>query len=245
MKKSSIRPLRQAFFTAFALALGFTVSSSPALSQILLPSLWERPPQALAPDLSELKIIVISGEDGVNIVRKKTAVQPVVEVRDKNNLPVSGAVVNFITPNTGATGVFSNGTHTLTLVTDNAGRATVTGMHPAATGAFHIAVSAAVQGHVVATAVITQVNFVTAAAAAGAAGGSAAGASAAAGGAAAGGAVAGAGTAVGISAGVVAGIAGGVAAAATIAAVVATHIGGKSATINAGSATALTFGAPH
>lgn len=229
MKKRFLPSVRQAVATALSLTLGLAASRSPALSQLLLPSIWERPPQTAAPDLSELKIVVISGEDGVNIVRKKTAVQPVLEVRDKNNLPVSGAVVNFTTPNTGATAVFSNGSHTLTLVTDSTGRAVATGMHPVSTGAFHIAVSAAVQGHVAATATIAQANFLTAAAATGA---GAAGAGAA------------AGSVAGISVGVVAGIAGGLAAAAVIAAVVVTHVGGKAATVSAVSGT-VNFAPPH
>ena len=44
---------------------------------------------------SGLRIVVIDGEDAVNVVQQKTAVAPVVEVRDRNNQPVSGAVVKF------------------------------------------------------------------------------------------------------------------------------------------------------
>jgi hypothetical protein len=42
-----------------------------------------------------LKIVVIEGEGGVNIIDKKTAVRPVVEVRDRNDLPVAGVAVRF------------------------------------------------------------------------------------------------------------------------------------------------------
>lgn len=42
-----------------------------------------------------LKIVVIEGEGAVNIIQQKTAVSPLVEVRDRNNNPVSGAVVTF------------------------------------------------------------------------------------------------------------------------------------------------------
>ena len=42
-----------------------------------------------------LKIVVIEGEDAVNIIQQKTAVAPVVEVRDTNDQPVAGAVVRF------------------------------------------------------------------------------------------------------------------------------------------------------
>ena len=39
-----------------------------------------------------LRIVVIEGEDAVNVIQQKTAVAPVVEVRDQNGLPVPGAV---------------------------------------------------------------------------------------------------------------------------------------------------------
>ncbi len=42
-----------------------------------------------------LRIVVISGEDAVNIIQQKTAVNPIVEVRDRNDLPVSGVAVTF------------------------------------------------------------------------------------------------------------------------------------------------------
>ncbi len=39
---------------------------------------------------------MIEGEEGVNIIQQKSAVQPVVEVRDQNDLPVAGASVVFL-----------------------------------------------------------------------------------------------------------------------------------------------------
>ncbi len=42
-----------------------------------------------------LKIVVLEGEGAVNIIQQKTAVRPLVEVRDRNNLPVAGASVTF------------------------------------------------------------------------------------------------------------------------------------------------------
>lgn len=42
-----------------------------------------------------LKIIVVAGEDAVNIIQQKTAVAPIVEVRDRNDNPVAGALVTF------------------------------------------------------------------------------------------------------------------------------------------------------
>lgn len=186
----------------------------------------------------ELKIVVVAGEDAVNIVKKKTAVQPVVEVRDTNNLPVAGATVTFTLPSTGASGTFVGGAHTMTLLTNASGRAAVAGLHPVGTGAFHIAVSASFQGHI-ATAAIAQTNYLTAAAAASAGAGGGAGG----GGAGAAGAGAGAGAGGGLSTGVIAGIVAGVAAAAAAGAAVGLSGGKKSpppaanTTIGLGTAT--------
>lgn len=180
-------------------------------------------------------IEVIQGEDAVNIVKRKTAVQPVVEVRDRNNLPVGGAAVTFLLPGHGPSGVFANGSRSITVTTNSAGRAAITGMKPVGTGAFKISVSASFQGQVATTTIVqTNVMTVAAAASAGAAGTVAAG---------------GAGTGAGLSAGVIAAIVGGIAAAAAVGAVVATHGGGHSTstptvTIGVGAGT-TTVGAPH
>src|SRR5262245_62902282 len=78
-----------------------------------------------------LRIVVIEGEDAVNVVQQKTAVAPVIEVRDRNDQPVAGAVVNFAVRNGRAT--FS-GARTLAVTTDAAGRAVAAGPTPTATG---------------------------------------------------------------------------------------------------------------
>lgn len=207
-----------------------------------------------------LHILVIEGEDGVNIVKKKTAVKPVVEVRDRNNLPVAGVAVTFTSPSQGAGAIFANGSRSITLTTDSAGRAAVAAMKPVGTGAFKLTVSASFHGHL-ASATIAQTNYATPAAAAsagasstgggaagtsGAAGGSAGGA--AAGGAAAGGATAG--TAGGLSAGVIGAIVAGVAAVAVGAGVAVAHGGSKSSPATPPSITisgpgSVTAGPPH
>src|SRR6185503_8499843 len=111
-----------------------------------------------------LKIVVISGEDAVNIIQQKTAVAPVIEVRDRNNLPVSGATVTFALSGNGAT--FAGGAQTLTVVTNAAEQATAAGLTPTATGALQISASASFQGQT-AIATIAQSNVLTAAEAAG------------------------------------------------------------------------------
>ncbi len=129
-----------------------------------------------------LKIVVIEGEGGVNIIQQKTAVKPLVEVRDRNNQPLAGVVVTFSIEG-GKAATFA-GASTLTVATNAAGQAAVTGLTPSAAGAFQIQVSAAFQGQV-ATATIAQTNVMTAAQAAAA---SASGSGGSAGGGASGGA---------------------------------------------------------
>jgi hypothetical protein len=107
-----------------------------------------------------LKIIVLEGEDGVNIIDKKTAVKPIVEVKDKNDLPVAGVAVTFVIIGAGAT--FNNGLHQLTVTTDNLGRATVSQLTPIGKGAIQMQARASYQGQI-ATRTIHQTNFATAA----------------------------------------------------------------------------------
>jgi hypothetical protein len=156
-----------------------------------------------------LKIVVIEGEDAVNVIQQKTAVAPVVEVRDRNDQPVAGAVVRFAIQ--GGRASF-NGARAITVTTNAVGRAAVSSVTPASSGAFQITASAAFQGQT-AVATIVQTNVMTVAegaAASGAAGGVSGGGGAA-GGAGSGGAAGGAAggglsaTTVGIVGGAIAG----------------------------------------
>ncbi len=119
-----------------------------------------------------LKIVVVEGEGAVNIIQQKTAVAPVIEVRDRNDQPVSGAVVRFAIQKGRAT---FNGARALSVTTDALGRATATGLTPIGNGPLQIATSAAFQGQTAAITIV-QTNVMTAAqASAAAAGGGAAG----------------------------------------------------------------------
>jgi PEGA domain-containing protein len=106
-----------------------------------------------------LKIVVVEGEGAVNIIQQKTAVAPVVEVRDRNDQPVSGAVVRFAIQKGRAT---FNGARMLTATTDALGRATATGLTPIGNGPVQIGASAAFQGQTAAI-TIAQTNVLTAA----------------------------------------------------------------------------------
>ena len=142
--------------------------------------------QATAP----LRIVVIEGEGAVNIIQQKTAVSPLVEVRDRNNQPVSGAIVNFVIRNGRAT---FGGARAISVTTNAAGRAVATGFAPSGSGALQIGATATFQGQTAAAVTIAQTNVMTAAEAAAAtasastAGGSGGGGGAAGGGAGAGG----------------------------------------------------------
>lgn len=113
---------------------------------------------------SGLKILVIAGEDAVNIIQQKTAVAPVVEIRDRNDLPVAGVPVTFTIAGAKSAS-FAGGVQTITVTTNAAGRAAVSGLTPLSNGAVQINVQAAFQAQT-ATATITQTNFATAASAA-------------------------------------------------------------------------------
>jgi len=106
-----------------------------------------------------LKIVVLEGEGAVNIIQQKTAVAPVIEVRDRNDQPVSGAVVKFAISKGKAS---FDGARTLSVTTNAAGRATATGFTATAKGTLQIATSAAFQGQT-AAATIAQTTVATAA----------------------------------------------------------------------------------
>jgi hypothetical protein len=108
-----------------------------------------------------LKILVLEGEDGVNIIRQNTAAKPIVEVRDQNDLPVAGAAVLFILPGRGPGGTFANGTKELSVTTDSTGRAAATEWRPSGRGVFRMEIRASYQGQS-ATTSVTQNNFNTA-----------------------------------------------------------------------------------
>src|SRR5690242_8117177 len=91
-----------------------------------------------------LRIVVIEGEGAVNIIQQKTAVRPLVEVRDRNNVPVPGATVTFAL--NGQPAAFANGATTMTVTTNAQGQAAATGFNAIRPGAVQIQVQAAHQG---------------------------------------------------------------------------------------------------
>jgi hypothetical protein len=123
---------------------------------------------AAAQQPPELQILVIGGEGSINNVKQRTAREPVVEVRDRNNRPVAGALILFEAPRNGASGTFLGGSPTLRVTTDAQGRAVGQGFRPNNTGGdFGVQVTANYQG-LTATATVHMTNFLAAGAAAGA-----------------------------------------------------------------------------
>jgi hypothetical protein len=156
------------------------VALSAALSCNFDPALACPPQARTANEIPpNLHITVLQGEDGVNILKRKMAVKPVVEVRDKNNLPVAYASVTFTAPESGPSVAFAHGSHIFMTTTDANGRAVVANMKPVGTGSFKISVTASFHGQS-ATAAIAQTNYLTVAAAGAAGAGAGAGAATAA-----------------------------------------------------------------
>lgn len=111
---------------------------------------------------STFRIVVVAGEDAVNIVQQRTATAPIVEVRDNNNQPVAGVAVRFVVR---GKAVFFGGGSTASTTTNAVGQATVSQLTATSAGTVRIDVIATFQGQS-ASATITQTNYATAAQAA-------------------------------------------------------------------------------
>jgi hypothetical protein len=139
-----------------------------SLVLLILLNLFRAPAWAQGP--TGLSITIVEGEGAINNVRQRVNREPIVQVEDQNHKPVAGAVVIFLLPNQGASGVFPDGSHMLMVVTDNQGRAAARGIRPNnQSGPLQIGVTASFQG-LTASSVITQTNLAGAASASGFAG---------------------------------------------------------------------------
>jgi hypothetical protein len=109
-----------------------------------------------------LKIVVLDGEGATNALDTRTVeAQPVVEVRDENERPVSGARVVFELPAVGPSGHFAGQALTFETRTNSQGQAAAVGFTPnLEIGKFNIKVSAA-DGDRTGSAVIHQTNAST------------------------------------------------------------------------------------
>lgn len=100
-----------------------------------------------AQQAANLKIVVIQGEGATNSIRSHSATAPLVEVRDENDKPVSGAEVVFQLPVSGPGGYYSGWLRSQTVRTGSDGRAASSGMTPNdEPGRFNIKVTAVAGG---------------------------------------------------------------------------------------------------
>jgi len=131
-----------AYRAVFSLFLILTNHLSPAFAQ--------------APPV--LNLVIVEGEGAINNVKQRVNRDPIVQVEDENHRPIAGAAVIFFLPDQGASGTFVNGARTLTVTTNEQGRAIATGIKPNnVNGPMQIRVTASFQG-ATASAVINQMN---------------------------------------------------------------------------------------
>jgi hypothetical protein len=130
------------------------------LSCLLLTNLFGARPLNETSQAPMLNIVIVEGEGTLNNVKQRVNREPIVQVEDENHKPVAGAAVVFFLPTSGAGGTFANGSQTLTVTTDNLGRASARGIRPNhTTGQMQIRVTASANG-LTASATITQMNVV-------------------------------------------------------------------------------------
>jgi len=134
------------------------------------------PSWAGAQQSARLRIEILEGEAAINVVRQRSARDPVVRVVDENNKPVAGAAVVFTLPSRGPGATFGDGSRLLATTTDAQGQASATGVTAnSSEGSYQINVTASHQG-LTATTTVQQVNAAAGAAAGAAPAGVAAGA---------------------------------------------------------------------
>jgi len=138
------------------------------LAEVVLFQTWPVPVRAQEQEPTKLSISILEGEGSINNIRQRVAREAMVQVDDENHKPVAGVAITFFLPEHGASGVFSNGTHSLTAVTDDTGRAVARGIVPnKVAGNVQIRVVARYK-NLAAEAVINQTNAAAAAATSGA-----------------------------------------------------------------------------
>ena len=109
---------------------GVTRALCVLLAEIVLFHTWPVPVSAQEQEPAKLDISILEGEGSINNIRQRVAREAMVQVNDENHKPVAGVAVTFFLPEHGASGVFSNGTRSLTVVTDDTGHAVARGMVP-------------------------------------------------------------------------------------------------------------------
>ena len=147
--------------TAIRILVSIVLSLLLAVPDAIRSALAETPAPA------GLNLVIVEGDGAINNVKQRTAREPVVQVEDENRRPIAGAAVLFTLPDGGPSGVFANGSRTLTVMTDAQGRAAAKGLRlNDISGKLQIKVEASYQGAST-SATITQTNAALATAATG------------------------------------------------------------------------------
>ena len=105
-------------------------------------------PEAAAQEtVSKIDLEVVAGDGAAVNPGQRVSVVPSVRIFDQNKQPVRGAVVMFNLPVSGTSGEFSNGAKNLTVMTDENGTATATGLRAnGIAGRLQILVTASYRG---------------------------------------------------------------------------------------------------
>jgi hypothetical protein len=133
----------------------------PLLATFLAASAQEVP----GPPPTKLNVVVVEGEGAINNIKLRTSRETVVRVEDQNHKPVAGAAVAFLLPADGPGGGFTGGAKSVSIVTDNTGRAVMPHLEVNANpGPYSVGVYTS-HGGLAASATISQSSIVGAAAA--------------------------------------------------------------------------------
>jgi hypothetical protein len=144
-------------FHQLVFACAMFAQQRPATAKSAAPSA-PKATSAAASGNSGIKILILEGQHATNSVQGATAIPPVLEIRDENDLPIEGATVTFQLPQNGPGGFFPGQKLTLTTKTDFRGQVGATGLVPnEKEGTFHIHVTVT-EGARTAEATITQTN---------------------------------------------------------------------------------------
>lgn len=156
-----MRPLEVGSFELRVYALGTDPSAGIGIPQTIVHSAEAAGRSGEAANLG-YRIEILEGDDGVNIVSKKTAVRTIVRVVDRNNLPVAAVpvVITLIALRGGGESRFPGGGTQINMITDANGTASAPPVDPSAAGTFELQVSATVNGATIGR-VIGQTNFAT------------------------------------------------------------------------------------
>ena len=98
------------------------------LLSVVIASVLVFPQHGWGQEARNLEILVLSGEAATNDVETRAVTEPVVEVRNRQGDPVPSAKVVFRCPAVGPSATFYGASRTVTLTTDEAGRARAAGM---------------------------------------------------------------------------------------------------------------------